>query len=273
MAFQNLKNVMRVGAGPFSCIKLAVAAAVTSRPSFRRWLIWTLRLSADRAGVLWVKATCGFSRRKLLYGLRLSDLPSDILTFYEHCIVNSYRINESRAPDLVLDGGANTGLFTMAILSRWPAVRILAIEPLPDNIEVLRANLKANNFTAEIIPVCLAALEGEAKFYVREANSGGLSDSEEFERVITVKTVPLSDLYAPFRGRNVLIKLDIEGAEMPVIEQFLRQPVTKVNIVGELHNWKDNRNRLTEMFNDAGWNVNYFSEDAACVLFSAKSPD
>lgn len=234
------------------------------------WLFW---LCADGNGVVWANAVCNLSQRKLHYGLRTSELPSDLLSFYEHCVRNSYQVDSTVKPDALIDGGANTGLFLIAVLSRWPEVRAIAVEPLPANIAIMRAHLNKNNLTAQVLPVCLAALSGEAKFYVREANRGGLDSSDQFHQEFTVTTLPLSELYAPLHGSRVLVKLDIEGAEIPVLEEFLRHSPIRSKVVGELHHWKRHRPRLEELFRVAGWSASFFSEDSVCVLFSAQTPD
>jgi FkbM family methyltransferase len=273
MGFENLKDMIRVGCGPISCLKLSLAAALTSRPYLNPGLGWFLRLFADDNGVVWSTAICKLSQQKLHYGFRICELPSDVLSFYEHCVRNCYQVDSTVKPDALIDGGANTGLFSLAILSRWPEVRTIAVEPLPGNIAIIGAHLYRNNLTAQVLSKCLAARSGEVRFYVREANRGGLDGTDQFHHEIIVTTLPLSELYAPLRGSRVLIKLDIEGAEIPVLEEFLRTSPIRSKVVGELHHWKRHRARLVELFRAAGWSVSFFSEDSVCVLFSAQTCD
>jgi FkbM family methyltransferase len=48
---------------------------------------------------------------------------------------------------VVVDVGANVGLFTLYVTARWPGARVLAVEPIPDTFEALRANLAHHDRT------------------------------------------------------------------------------------------------------------------------------
>jgi FkbM family methyltransferase len=67
--------------------------------------------------------------------------------------------------DIVLDVGANIGLFGIHAVQRFPAVRVLAFEPVPDIYEVLQQN--AGRFGAGRIvalPLGVAGEPGRARF-------------------------------------------------------------------------------------------------------------
>ena len=53
-----------------------------------------------------------------------------------------YGISLPEAP-YVVDGGANIGLFTLFLLQRYPAARVLAVEPAPKTFRHLQANMSA----------------------------------------------------------------------------------------------------------------------------------
>jgi hypothetical protein len=44
-------------------------------------------------------------------------------------------------PPVVLDCGANIGMFSVWASRRWPGCRTIAVEPLPRNVELLERNL------------------------------------------------------------------------------------------------------------------------------------
>jgi len=62
-------------------------------------------------------------------------------------------------PTLVLDVGANVGIYAVAYAMAWPKAKILAIEPIPGNLELLRKNT-APFPNIEILPVAASDKAG-----------------------------------------------------------------------------------------------------------------
>jgi hypothetical protein len=108
---------------------------------------------------------------------------------------------------------------------------------------------------------------------VREPNRGGLDPGDPFRSSGEVPMLRLSDIYAPQRGKRCLVKLDIEGAEMEVVKDFLAQNPFRCKLVGELHHWKLHEAGFESMLKAAGWSMSFFSRDEVCVLFSAQTSD
>src|SRR5690606_9981778 len=54
-------------------------------------------------------------------------------------------------PKLILDVGANIGIMTVHLSKRFPDATIHAIEPIPDNLEVLHANIKHYSFSNVVV--------------------------------------------------------------------------------------------------------------------------
>lgn len=127
----------------------------------------------------------------------------------------------------VLDVGANRGQFARAALGRWPGVRILAFEPLPDVASALEASLRRVG-SVDVHAVALGAADGSTTL-IRHSESRsssvlGVSESalgeawaEEIERL----DVPLRRLDAVVSGRELgrpaLLKLDVQGYELEVL--------------------------------------------------------
>jgi FkbM family methyltransferase len=126
-----------------------------------------------------------------------------------------------RAGDAFVDGGANVGLFALlAAEAVGPAGRVLACEPAPGTMALLRANAAENGFaTLDLHEVALADAPGSASFTVFEEGAGlasfapGATGGTEVE--VTVTT--LDELTAPLGGSVAVVKLDIEGAEVKAI--------------------------------------------------------
>jgi len=106
---------------------------------------------------------------------------------------------------VVFDVGANSGYFTL-LFSRasGPQGRVLAFEPDPRNLKVLRHNLQINGIeNASVVPSAVSNRDGEIAFACAGAMGRIASNGGEL-----VRTARLDNFHTPD-----LIKMDIEGEE------------------------------------------------------------
>lgn len=121
---------------------------------------------------------------------------------------------------MILDIGAHIGLFSLYLSRRWPNARIFAVEPHPDNLHLLRANLDLNNAAnVTILPVAVSGtdgtvtLSGDMRF-----NNGAFSlfasDAALNSHSLEVPGVALRSLCTANGLTDIdLLKVDCEGAE------------------------------------------------------------
>ncbi len=136
--------------------------------------------------------------------------PEETILFKEHF----------RNADVFVDVGANIGFYTC--LARLADKHVIAVEPLPKNLEYLYANILANDWTdIEVFPVGLSDSPGLATLYGGSSTGASLivhwaGASQLFRRIISVSKLDilLGDRLA---GKKILIKIDVEGAEYPVL--------------------------------------------------------
>lgn len=115
--------------------------------------------------------------------------------------------------DLVVDGGAYVGTFSMHAVARF--TRVIAFEPAPDNFECLLANAGAQVACRQ---ACLAAASGRDRMAPHErAKTHGWRRHEDGE--LEVDAVALDDLAL---GGLSLLKLDLEGGEYDALRGSLR---------------------------------------------------
>ncbi|MCR6660059.1 MAG: FkbM family methyltransferase [Asticcacaulis sp.] len=164
------------------------------------------------------------------------DLP---VLFDEIILRRSYYFATNNPAPYILDGGANFGLATYGFLQQYPDAQIVAFEPGRAAARALKENAENNGWrNVTVRQVALAAEEGVAYFNEPQHMSMGgsltnrLKDSAYAMDSYEVPTIPLSR----FIDRPVdLLKLDIEGAEMPVLEE-IRNHLDKVRrIFIEVH--------------------------------------
>jgi FkbM family methyltransferase len=122
-----------------------------------------------------------------------------------------------RPGDLFVDGGANIGLFSLIAAGLvGPTGRVLACEPGPGTMALLKANADENRFDMlELHEVALSDRPGRARFTTFEAGSGlaSFAPQDAAGRQVEVAVTTLDALTERLDRRVGVVKLDIEGAE------------------------------------------------------------
>lgn len=74
----------------------------------------------------------------------------------------------------VLEVGANTGTETVSFIARHGAQSVIAIEPAPRNVELLRLNIAVNKLEdrVRVLPIALSDVDGTVTFELAAHNSG-----------------------------------------------------------------------------------------------------
>lgn len=134
----------------------------------------------------------------------------------------------------VIDVGANVGQMTLELALLVGATgRVLAVEPAPGNVKLLRKHVRANGFgeRVEIIEAACSDLEGEVQLFVvgesdEAVGSGHTVVGEDVLRrthadlsVVKkpVAAVTVDSLCASRSVTPAVVKVDVEGAELHVL--------------------------------------------------------
>jgi FkbM family methyltransferase len=120
-----------------------------------------------------------------------------------------------------VDVGAHLGYFTLlAARAVGTSGRVLAIEPNPATLPLLRRNVTNNGFEdrVTIVDRALAAHTGRMTFYRSPAgDTSSLHQQDAGDQPVEVETVTLDELVAE-PTRLSAIKIDVEGAEGEVLQ-------------------------------------------------------
>lgn len=132
---------------------------------------------------------------------------------------------------VAIDVGANVGLWTVP-LARSAATNhgmVLAFEPVPRNVQHLRANVALNRLdgVVRILPFALSDRDGTADITLREdfcegATSGNAAlviddGQDERFRTLEVRLRRLDDVTGSLPGPVAIMKIDVEGHEDHVL--------------------------------------------------------
>ncbi len=145
-----------------------------------------------------------------------------------------YKFKTNAKTPFIIDGGSNIGLSVVFFKKLFPEAEVLAFEPDPDIYAILKKNIVSAGVAEGVtcIGACLAAEKGSVTFYSDGSDGGSKINHGQATKKIEVPAVVLSD----YITKPVdFLKLDIEGAELEVLESS-RENLKKVkNIFVEYH--------------------------------------
>lgn len=159
----------------------------------------------------------------------------------------------------LLDIGANIGMIGIALLRQGWFDRVVAVEPAPENLRLLRQNLAQNGVDARatVLPIALSAQDGEMALELSDYNSGDnrlrvLDTAGAFhEQTRPVVTVPVRTLDRALVDAAVdpadvrLVWIDVQGHEAQVFAGGRRLIARGVPVVTEFWPYGIRRSGMT----------------------------
>ena len=192
----------------------------------------------------------------LKYGkIKLFVRKSEPFVFYATFIAGEYDKLSVEKGSVVLDFGANVGDYTIKAASLvGKSGKVIAVEPDPKNMEILKLNLKINGIENVIaVNAAISDEEGEA-YLAGKGTRAYISDKRISSEDLPIKLITIGEVIDKYvKGEDVIIKMDIEGAEGLVFKKsnFL----TRVNQISmELHGL-ENINVVNNVLNSSGFKV------------------
>jgi len=177
--------------------------------------------------------------------------------------------------DCMIDAGGYIGSTAILYAQLYPDTKVVCIEPLPENAEIIRKNIEVNGLTDRIMFLERALTdtnEEEVEIYYRDESPVGVahkfvgtSAKKYTESVgaqfVRVKTINLESILVKLLMKPVrVLKMDIEASEYKAFSKVPDHILDLIQtIVGEYHNpdqemMKDPRttlyNLVKKMFDD-----------------------
>lgn len=200
--------------------------------ALRRMAAWTLLLPVlRRAGltravgsrILPAPSDSPLEHRRIkVGGLNLTVRAADVIAYtydeYEP-VTASWLRREAAEARRIADVGANVGYLTLVMHGAAPLdADIVAVEPSPFTLPLLLTNLRAHGADrVEVVAAALGRSWGMVKLEVSSHGGNdsffGVPDHVQSLGAVTVATAPAAVL-----GRIDLMKVDVEGAELAVLE-------------------------------------------------------
>jgi len=172
-------------------------------------------------------------------GFQVRAGTDDSRVLFEIYVENCHGAAAVKPGATVVDIGANIGCFS--ILAAQKASRVIACEPHPDNLEILRKNAAFNRTTnVEIIPCAISSRSGKALLFLPNDHTlvGRYSlQGEGGTHSIEVTCRTLEDLFHQAHLTSIdLLKIDCEGSEYEILFGITRKTLAQIEqIIMECH--------------------------------------
>jgi FkbM family methyltransferase len=159
---------------------------------------------------------------------------------------NSYDFSnmDFKEGDVVIDIGGNVGMVSIFLAKKFPFLKIYAFEPVKENFENFKRNIKLNKIPDGVITVENLAVTKDARtvnLNVNMANTGGsnlcvVKEIGSFQSN-DVKSVTLEDIFEKFALKSCkLLKIDCEGSEYEILYNTDKDILKKCeHMRGEFH--------------------------------------
>ena len=190
------------------------------------------------------------------FPLAFTDALSFLNTYKDIFEQQVYRFKPSTPEPLIIDCGANIGLSALYFKRVCPKARVIAFEPDPKIFKTLEANVtNAGLNSVKLINKALWTSETTLEF-MAEGGSGGrlVNVNDSFNKTI-VHTTRLRDFLTE---KVELLKIDIEGAELPVLQDCADRLDCVRLLFVEYHSFVKEPQKLHELLsllNKAGFRV------------------
>jgi FkbM family methyltransferase len=160
-------------------------------------------------------------RRPFRASLEIREWGTDLFTLEEIIHEGSYNRVAELVPDCgtIVDLGANIGLATLYLASKYPKSRIISIEPHPETFALLTGNVAQLSRAGRCVPVHAAIWNRSGVNMSLSAPNplafAGVNVSESAESESGILSVTMQELIERYGLSTIdLLKVDIEGAEV-----------------------------------------------------------
>jgi len=240
---------------------------------------WPAGLAGVAAALLAGRARPGALARLALPGGLSIRFPASILRDVLRNVAHVYYYRDYEAlagfaPEpgwTVLDVGAFIGVYALRAASLvGPSGLVVAVEPLPSSYRLLELNVRANRLgNVRLVGAAVSDGWGSAELLVPGSPLNATLDPGYASAwggavgAVRVRTLPLDALIGPL-GRVDLVKIDVEGLELRVVEgsALLRPGVVRRAVV-EVHPPRVEARRVALALEGRGYEVSVLLPEEA----------
>lgn len=174
----------------------------------------------------------------ILFPIMLRKNTSDKAVFDQIFLQDEYNFKTSFTPKIIIDAGANIGLFSILMKNKFPDSTIIAVEPDSENMEIFKLNCTSYS---GVTPVLAGIWSEDCHLKLMDNVERGKSGIMVTlgNETDSIKGISIDAILSTFNIDKIdILKIDIECSEKELFstnyEKWL--PKTKMIII-ELHDW------------------------------------
>lgn len=143
---------------------------------------------------------------------------SDRSVYEQVFVEKQYEFPELDNVEFIIDAGANIGLASVYLLTKYPKAQVIAIEPDPENLAIAELNLRPFGSRCHLIEGAIWHTSSSLSIQRSDQGHWATSVSEETNRGDSkVQGFTINEITSRFGFDKIdLLKVDIEGAELPL---------------------------------------------------------
>ncbi|WP_338793197.1 FkbM family methyltransferase [Bernardetia sp. MNP-M8] len=207
-------------------------------------------------GLVWTKR---FQDKTILLNgrrFKITDSASFVAMYLDIFGHQGYKFETQKVEPYIIDCGANIGLSLVYFNQLYPNAKIIAFEPDPKLFEICKTNTAYFEENLKLYPYAVWN-EETTLYFESEGADGGRVEKEKIEKndklennktsnknLIEVQAVRLQKY---LNQRIDLLKIDIEGAEITVLEDCVDSLHWVGNLFVEFHSFQNSAQRLGQL--------------------------
>jgi FkbM family methyltransferase len=149
-------------------------------------------------------------------------------------------------PKLIIDGGANIGMFAVQATTRFPKARVICYEPDSLNFQILNNNINLNKLQVETHPLGLWS-EDCVLYYHPKTSETGYVDK-------IPSGIPI-ECKLPVIEEDTWLKLDVEGAEYEILPALFDSKLFPRWISMEIHDFNERGQEILQILKSHNYNI------------------
>jgi FkbM family methyltransferase len=190
-----------------------------------------MKIRATYFRVLFLRRYDARNKTADIAGFKMKFCDADLLfgLFNEIFIHHEYHFTAKSKVPRIIDCGSNIGMSVIYFKMLYPEADIVAFEPGEEAFVCLDSNIKNNRLSSVTAHrTALSNREGEIDFYCDQDKAGSLIMSTNPARMSKQKRVVKVTRLSNYIDRTVdFLKMDVEGAEMEIMEDLRREDKLK----------------------------------------------
>ena len=186
------------------------------------------------------------------FKIKMRKNTTDLQAFVNVWILEEYKKEkfEINNNDTIIDVGGHIGLFTLYVSQFCKRGMIYAFEPMKNNFDLFKENIKMNNLKNVIVTNCaVTGKEEKIKIYENQLDDAAHSIHGKGPNFSEVNAITVANIMnnQNFSKCN-LLKLDCEGAEYEIFRSMEKKDFSKIEkICLEYHLIDSDTNMLKEL--------------------------